>query len=100
MFDLAKEKMPELLKNSGQARQQSIKLGGLPFANDLSKNLLDLAIALEGLYEAMRDAVTAENERLVQKLIHRMEAKEAECEKAKAGIDGVCSVCFQSDFNF
>ena len=83
--EAAAEKMPDMLKDAGAARQQSIKLDGVAYAGDLAKELLGLAEELEGLYQSMQKALKGQDDTIVCDLLEKLKDKEEANEKAKAG---------------
>ena len=86
MRELAAEKMPDMLKDAGSARQQSIKLDGVAYAGDLAKELLNLAEELEGLYQSLQKALKGKNDPVIYGLLQKVKAQEEANEKAKAGL--------------
>ena len=64
--------LPDVLKSAGVSRQQAIKLTNIPYAGDLSKNLLDHAGDLEDLFKKMRAAKDDNNENLMRKLFAQL----------------------------
>ena len=78
------EALPDVLKSAGVSRQQAIKLTNIPYAGDLSKNLLSHAGDLEELFKKLRAAKDDNNETLMRKLFAELKAKEEFGDKAKA----------------
>ena len=52
--EVAEERMAELLKFAGEARKSHIKLTNVAYGQDLSKELLALAEAVESLFKDMQ----------------------------------------------
>ena len=94
--EIAAEKMPEMLKDAGAARQQSIKLNGVAYAGDLAKELLGLAQEIEGLYQPIQKALKGKDDNVISSLLEKLKSKEEANEKAKAGRLGYPPVVFTS----
>ena len=76
--------LPAVLKSAGVSRQQAIKLTNIPYAGDLSKNLLAHAGDLEDLFKKLSAAKDDNNETLMRKLSAELKVKEDFGDKAKA----------------
>ena len=84
MSEEVEDILPDVLKSAGVSRQQAIKLTNIPYAGDLSKNLLDHAGDLEDVFKKMRAAKDDNNENLMRKLFAQLKQKEEFGDKAKA----------------
>ena len=82
--DLVEEHMVDMLKSSGNARSQSLKLEMVAYGKDLSDELLKYAVAVEHLFKKLQEAVNAGDEKLMSKLLKDAKEKHAQGEKAKA----------------
>ena len=77
--------MPQLLSDAATARTQSINLGTLEYAGELSKQLHTHAKGLEALFKTIQKALDRKaSERELSKLLEEAKEKEAFGEKAKA----------------
>lgn len=53
MEEKAKDLLPELLADAAKCRTESIKLASIPYASELSQQLLQQAAKLEGYYKSI-----------------------------------------------
>lgn len=81
----ATDALGELLANAAKARTSALKLKTVPYASELSKQLLDEAAKLEKAYQELRKAVdTQAEDRVLQKLLSKSEEASAFVAKAQA----------------
>lgn len=86
VLDLTSEKMADMLKAAAIARQQSIKLKGVEYAQGLKSELLTFAEALETKFTELQDAVREKREDNAKKLLREVAVIEEAGEKKKAGL--------------
>lgn len=80
-------KMDDFLKSAATARTKSLTLGGLEYAEDLSKKVLAHAISIEGLYKKIQGAVKSNaSQKTFQGFLSQMEETDATSTKFKAGL--------------
>lgn len=84
--DLAQEKLQELLTGAEKARTNSLKLSGIAYAGELSKQLLNHAMGLEEMYKQLssdlKDASLSTSH--FASWLSKIKSKEEFGEKAKA----------------
>lgn len=93
--EVAEERMAELLKFAGEARKSHIKLTNVAYGQDLSKELLALAEAVESLFKDMQTALDSGDEKVLASLLEKAKLKEEEGEKAKAWMGGAHAINIQ-----
>ena len=84
VFDLASEKLAEILASASLARTNSLKLAGIEYAGQLQQQLLDHATCLEDLYKALQAGVKSGSAEKVKDTLKKLKPKEEFGEKAKA----------------
>lgn len=89
--------MPDLLADAAKARTESIKLAEVPYATELSQQLLAQAQKLEGFYKKLGSAVArAASEKTFKSLLAEVEEANAFTAKAQAWsvLAGVANLLF------
>ncbi len=80
-------RMDDFLKTAAVARTKSLTLGGLEYAEDLSKKVLSHAITIESLYKKIQVAVKSKApSKTFQGFLGEMDEKDATSDKFKAGL--------------
>lgn len=84
--DKAKDAMGELLSDAADCRTSSIKLSALPYASELSKQLLTHAADLESLYQKIQKTISSGdgNDKVFKKLVAQVASKGAFTTRAQA----------------
>ena len=82
--EVALEKLSDMLKDAGGARQQSIKLKGIDYAGNLADELLQFATSLENVYGELQQALKEEDGDKVTSILADIKLKEEAGAKAKA----------------
>lgn len=89
----AKDAMGELLSDAAKARTESIKLSNVPYAKELSGQLLQHAAKLEGFYKEIEKNVSEQaSEKEFKSLMKKVIEATAFTAKAQAWGDG-CQSC-------
>ena len=81
----AQDLLPDLLSDAAKARTESIKLSSVPYAKELSHQLLAHASKLEGYYKSLKQALEdKEPEKQLKSLVQKITDANVFTEKAQA----------------
>lgn len=81
----AQDLLPDLLSDAAKARTESIKLSSVPYAKELSDQLLAHASKLEGYYRSLKNALEdKEPEKQLKSLVQKITEANVFTEKAQA----------------
>lgn len=86
---LAQDRLPQILEESTKARQRSIQLSGIEFAQELAKQLKHHAESVEGKYMELQQLVAADppvKDKYFQDLFNKIDRNTAWFTKAQATV--------------
>lgn len=96
--ELLKDRAQEILNTAALARKQSINLSTIPYAVELSEQLLVFAEGMEKLFKTISSALQkGANEEVCEDFLEKLVEKDEFWTKAKAGI--LVIVSFKQDMN-
>ena len=85
----AEDRLPQILEESTKARQRSIQLSGIEFAQELAKQLKHHAESVEGKYMELQQLVAADppvKDKYFQDLFNKIDRNTAWFTKAQATV--------------